>query len=492
MKKANENLEWIKNNKASYIAKNGKTIQHRSDLTGLKWACLICRGLCDCESCSKELNLPRLSFNKRKTTPCPDLNGIQLLYSEEEIWTRLQIREFIFRFGSLYDFDSRLVNSLQNVQGDWKIKRLGAYIVWKFLIILNGSGHYELLGSVEEESVPQRARRILNDWMMEKKIYRLYLDVVSRQQALLDILFLEGMTGKRWQDIAELLALANLDDIPVPTSRDINQLNPHNKNNNNDDDSMDIDDDTEELQKRIRRFQKSSRSSSLLSTQDELKMIHMLLELLLFETLSRHSLNMPKTKENKDMELNFKKYTKDYHVEESKKKSQRNSLLTRISQLRMLKGKEEDLKMAQSELDLLETVLRDDRMEFEKKKLELAIHNAKIQKRMEAIGHDKFGNEYWVFSDILDHTASDYRNSEPYWAYGIILIGPGYDTEKETTRWWYISGKKNLTMLIDWIKQNQDKDQPTLAIESFINKINQRVEYLTSLEWVVYGDGFFS
>ncbi|KAI9481139.1 MAG: hypothetical protein EXX96DRAFT_565561 [Benjaminiella poitrasii] len=446
--------------------------------------------------------VPRLSFNKRTidAIPRPELNCVDLLYSEEEIWIRLQIREFIFRFGGLYDFDSRLLNSLQNVQGDWKIKRLGAYIVWKFLVILSTSGQFELSqSSLTEETIPQRARKILNDWMMEKKLFRLYLDTASRHQALLDILNVEGMTGKRWQDIAELLALADLQDLPIPTSRDIQNINANVTKDEND---MEIDDDdVQELEKKIRRFQKSGRSLALLSSPDELRMIHMLLELLLFETVTRQSLNIPgtgsKTKEVKDRELELKKYSKEYLVEESKKKAQRSNLLTRISQLKVIKGKEEDLKTAQIDLDLLETAIRDDRMELEKKKLELDIYAAKARKRMEPIGYDKFDNEYWIFNDVLDHLshASDFRNSEPYWAYGVIIIGPGFNSTvgEESNKWWYIKGKKNLSMLADWIKQNpKDKEENKQSVESFVNKIHQRIDHLTSLEWAVYGTGFFS
>lgn len=487
---------------------------------------MICRGLCDCEyvlfagyiitlltnqiytcicrSCAQTDKTPQLSFNIKpaiRVQP-PQLKPIDLLYTQEEIWTRLQIREFIYRFGDVYGYDNRIMSNLQNVQGDWRVKKFGAYIVWKFLITLGSATNYESPLQLEE-NIPLQAKRILNQWMTAKDIHNLYLNTEDKHRSLLNVLYQEGMTSKRWQDIAELLAMAEFQDIPVPTSRDLTAMKTKLRDENDMDiDSGDDDELLQELEKRIRRYQKSVRSVSLLSIYDELKMINMLLQLLLFDGEIRQSLNAPcmgsKVKEVRDMESEFKKYKKEYLIEELKSKSKKSILSTRISQLKVIRGKEEELKQALTELDVLETSIRDERMSFESKKMELGTLFAKSQKRMEPVGQDHFGNTYWIFNDILNQVnnkstesldGTNSRNSEPYWAYGVVVIGPGF--EKQDERWWYISGRKDITLLCDWLKQ-QHLENPTMDLTSLASKIYQRVEQLISLELVVYGEGFFA
>lgn len=368
----------------------------------------------------------RLSFNIEPTTKSkktvinlepPQLTPINLLYSEEEIWTRLQIREFIYRFGDVYGFENRLLTSLQNVQGDWRIKKFGAYIVWQFLTILYNSTSYELSEGENDESIPQLAKNILNGWITDKRLDNLYFDKEEKHHALLQILNTEGMTGRRWQDIAELLALAQVKDIPVPTSHDLKKKG---------EDMMDTDDD-DELSIKIRRFQKCT-NRSLVSVDDELKMINMLLELLLYDIQVRQSLvaagQKAMTKELRDEESEFKKYQKEWTQENTKNLLNRTSLTNRVNLLKATKGKEKELSGAHVELDALETLIRDENQSLSKRKLELIIHTRKAEKRLKPLGYDILGNEYWVFNDILDHLndATDYRNSEPYWAYGIIIM----------------------------------------------------------------------
>ncbi|KAL9558067.1 hypothetical protein MBANPS3_001090 [Mucor bainieri] len=498
---ANEDMEWIKNNDADYVYQNGDTVQHRPDVTSFKWACLVCRGLCKCGYCSKQPVVPKkkgpkLLFNMAPVKPVdpPELEKLEMLYSEEEIWIRLQIREFIFRFGELYGLDDRVLSNLQNVQGDWKIKKLGAYLVYHCLFIMSQSTEYDApLSPLTEETIPQRAKAILDGWIKEKRLTKYYLDNQSRNQALMDILTAEGMTCRRWQDVAELLALAEQDDIPIPTL----PLKKPKVDNEDDEeyDAMDIDEE-EELLKEVERYRRPARNTTLLPAQTELRMVYMLLELLLYHTQIRQSLSVPNhggsaSREVRDMVLELKKYIKEYNVEATQNKSKRYKLTTRINQLMAVRGKREELKTAQIELDELETLIRDERIDLETKKIQLNVASAKSQKRMEPAGVDTLGNEYWIFNDLLDHLshASDYRNSEQCWAYGIVIIGPGFiHPEEHDTQWWYIKGIKNMKHLVKWIQQQTDeKNTGDLA-----KKINERIDHLTALECVVYGEGFFS
>lgn len=412
------------------------------------------------------------------------MTPIKLLYSEQEIWIRLQIREFIFRFGDIYGFENRLLTSLQNVQGDWRIKKFGAYIVWQFLTILYNTTSYELSEGENDESIPQLAKKILNGWIADKRLDNLYFDKEEKHHALLQILNTEGMTGRRWQDIAELLALAQVKDIPVPTSRDIIKKV---------EDMMDIDDD--ELSIKINRYQKCT-NRSLLSVEDELKMINMLLELLLYDIQIRQSLvaagQKAMTKELRDEESEFKKFQKEWIQENMKNLLNRTGLTNRVHQLKATKGKDKELNEAQVDLDALETFIRDENQNLSKRKLELIIHTQKAQKRMKSLGYDMLGNEYWIFNDTLDHlnNATDYRNSEPYWAYGIIIIGPGF--KKNDRQWWSIKGKDDMKLLKDWITNESKKHKDNAnELKRIASNINQRINYLVSLETVVYGEGFF-
>lgn len=433
-----------------------------------------------------------LSFNIKTTKNTvievnpPELTEINLLYSEQEIWTRLQIREFIFRFGEIYGFENRLLTSLQNVQGDWRIKKFGAYIVWQFLIILNNTTHYELTHEEMEDSIPQLAKNILNGWISDKKLDNLYFDKEGKHLALLQVLNTEGMTGRRWQDIAELLAVAQVKDIPVPTSRDIT---------NKDIDRMDIDDDEQShLDATIKIYQKST-NRNLLSIEDELKMINMLLELLLYDTQIRQSLvaagQKVMTKELRDLELDFKKYQKDWKRENLVNLMNRTNISNRLHQLQATKGKDKELKDVQIELDALETLIRDEDQDYSKKQLELYIYSQKQEKRLKSLGSDMLGNEYWLFNDILDHlnNATDYRNNEPYWAYGIIIIGPGF--KQDERKWWFVKGNEDIKLLKDWITSESKKHPENADLKHINTGIEERIKYLVSLENVVYGEGFF-
>ncbi|KAK4512653.1 uncharacterized protein ATC70_003357 [Mucor velutinosus] len=497
---ASEDMNWIENNDADYVCRNGDTVQHRPDVSSFKWACLVCRGLCRCGYCSKQ-PVPKkkgskLLFNMAPFKPInpPKLEQLELLYSEEEIWMRLQIREFVFRFGELYGLDDRVLTNLQNVQGDWKIKRLGAYLVYHCLYIMSQSTEYEApLSPLTEETIPQKAKAILDGWIKEKKLAAYYLDNESRNQALMCTLTTEGMTCRRWQDVAELLALAEHEDIPIPTY----PLKKPSVENEDDQeyDAMDIDEE-EELLNEIERYRKPVRNTALLPAQTELKLVYMLLELLLYHTQIRQSLNVPNhggsaNKEVRDMVLELKKHMKEYNVEATQNKSKRYKLTTRISQLMAVRGKREELKNAQIELDELDMLIRDERIDLETKKIQLDVASAKSQKRMEPAGVDMLGNEYWIFNDLLDHLshASDYRNSEQCWAYGIVIIGPGFlHPEDHDVQWWYIKGTQNMSHLVKWLQQQTDEK----GTGDLVKKIKGRIDHLAALECVVYGEGFFS
>ncbi|CEP08600.1 hypothetical protein [Parasitella parasitica] len=434
---------------------------------------------------------------KVKSIEPPELTLLDLQYSEEAMWIRLQIREFLFRFGDIYDLDDRILSHMQNAQGDWKIKKLGAYLVYHSLSIMSKSTEFDSPSSaIPAATIPLLSKETLYGWMQEKRLTKYYLDNQSRNQALLDILTIEGMTNKRWQDVAELLAVAECQDLPIPTSPRKKTMAADVYDDDEDSDGMDVDENDEELYREVERYRKPVRNTSLITAETELKLINMLLELLLHHTQTRQSLNIPNhsgasCKEVRDMGLELKKYIKEYNVESTLNKSKRYKLTTRINQLMAVRGKREELKSAQTELDELETLIRDEQMTLETKKIQLYVSSAKSQKRFEPAGVDMLGNVYWIFNDLLDHLshAADYRNSEPCWAYGIVVIGPGFQNpEEQNVKWWSIQGINNMNHLLKWIKlHGADRDSGNLA-----KNIQQRIDHLSALECVVYGEGFFA
>ncbi|KAI8641580.1 hypothetical protein BD408DRAFT_417821 [Parasitella parasitica] len=537
---ANEDIECIKNDNAVYVSQNGYVIQHSPSLPSFKWACLVCRGLCKCGYCSKQqllapvtataqapapapaplsptpstnpissplsakpASLPKLKnqgtalfFNMKAIDP-PELSLLDMQYSEEEMWIRLQIREFVFRFGEIYGLDDRILTNMQNVQGNWKIKKLGAYLVFHSLHIMSKSTEYDPPNStISAESIPRKSKEILNSWMQEKRLTKSYLDNQSRNQALLDVLTTEGLTCKRWQDVAELLAMTECQDLPIPTRPKKKKTAADEYDSHEKHDAMDIDDDDDELYRQIEGYRKPVRNTALLTPQVELKLINMLLELLLHHTQTRQSLSIPNhsgatCKEVRDMTLELKKFTKEYNIESTLNKSKRYKLTTRINQLMAVRGKREELKAAQIELDELETLIRDEHMTLETMKIQLYLSSAKSQKRFKPAGVDMLGNVYWIFSDLLDHLshATDYKNSEPCWAYGIVIIGPGFHhPEKQNVKWWSIQGIKNMNHLLKWVNQQGGQDDPG----NLAKNIKQRIDHLSALECVVYGEGFFA
>ncbi|KAI8876215.1 hypothetical protein K501DRAFT_262534 [Backusella circina FSU 941] len=481
-----------------YVDRKGMELEHTEATP--KWACLVCRGLCECKSCqpvksnnsdemggknnhtntanssifdasyfSKDKKESTNRLSTKKEYELPTLSPITLLYPEQDIWVRLQIREWMHRFGDMHDFDQRII-SLQNVQSDWRAKRLGAHVVWKvFMIAKKG-------GLLLDDKVIQMTKDIMQDWIKEKRLARLVTSEQAIHQALSDVMARDGVSPRRWQELAEVLACAGYTDLPVPTMASQKVVK---------EEDMDIDDDEEEIENEIKRYQTDTRSSHLMSLSDELGMINMLLELLLFDSKTRQSLaEVPK--ELREFETEIKKERKQHAIEDLKKKSHRNALIHRISHLQQVKGG--DVAPLETELDELETAIRDEQLAMETRELDFIKQNLRAQKRFAPIGTDTFGNHYWTFSDLVDHTsnASYSRNNEPFWAFGIIVIGPGYQQET-AERWWHISGIKEMIKLERWLLSF-----PKEETKDFLIHLRRHVQYLKSLEWVAYGEGFFS
>ncbi|KAI8996820.1 hypothetical protein BDB01DRAFT_830472 [Pilobolus umbonatus] len=466
-------------NDTNDVTESGKPIRHIS--TDSKWACFVCREICSCKQC---LSTSKAS-NKKKTLPFnppqslqPTLNPIELVYPEEEIWLRLQIREILYRFGDIFQFPNKILFSLQNVESDWRVKRLGAHVVWHCLIAFSNPDSTES-AHTSEPPITNKAKQMMRKWMKEKKIYAQYVDTESRNNALLNSLIQEGMTLSKWEDIAEILALDGFTDLPPYFAVKSNGMS-----------EMSIDDMEVDRHRVTRQAKRTGRNSHLMPPHDELRMVAMLLEVLLSDNRARLSLIEKNSKQIKELEEELGRVKRVYNRDDLVNKAQRNTVMNKIHDMKRLSGQEEIISIAEMELEIAEAEIRDERIRMESYEIELMNLHLKSKRRMQPIGYDNLGNEYWIFNDMLIYDSSQVslRNNAPYWAYAIIVVGPGYNEQAENeNRWWHISGINQMTKLQKWIKTQSTNINPRI----FMTHIQDRIQYLRSLEYVVYGEGHF-
>ncbi|KAI9304916.1 hypothetical protein BJ944DRAFT_230865 [Cunninghamella echinulata] len=478
----------------------------------------------------------------------PPFQPISLLYTEEVIWTRLQIKEFLFKFGDILNIETRLLTGLQNIQGGWRVRGLCTTLVWEALRILSDyhntknmdvatTGHHQT--NMISDSVKQMARKIINDWATDFGLSRsLIPNKQERIERTGEMLIKKGMNGQRWQDVAELLAMADHHHLPIPTST--NTLRKQQQIENN---KMDLDNDEEEgslekdhamddvdmdIDQEIIKFRKKERTP--LSTADELYMIQLLLDTLLFDNKLRSQL-FDNTKSLKQLDEELKTYRKSFEAEEQYYKSQQNQLSESVDQFTSL-GQKEKAAVKKKELDNVIEQLKQCRMDMEKKELETMIQKNQLDKRSHHLMTPWDGNDYWLFHDILSHhhiegttmtimdnTQQQHHQQQQqqdgfYWAYGIIVIGKdpsSLSTSNESTTatskdesdqgraWWHISSIPHLQKLDKWLAYctNVHRDEDYMAtlesdIKAFRSYIVQHIHYLKLLESVIYGQGYFN
>ncbi|KAL0089473.1 hypothetical protein J3Q64DRAFT_1728778 [Phycomyces blakesleeanus] len=511
-----ETRESIKSKDRIYVTSKGSIIRHQHK-PPLHWACPVCRDICVCKFCNdKTSDLPsslsvslskisltpdisrpnRLTFGQ-KSTPInpPELVPVTLLHSEEEIWVRLQIREFIYRFDEICAIEPRILATLQNVQCDWRVKRLAATLVWHCLLIISTS-YYET-GATSNKTIPKNigldhlaggshyaphmAARIIEVWIEEEGLDDPMIHREERDAAFKMILQREGMSAKRWQDVGEMLAAAGFGDLPVPTFRDS---------------KASTEDEWQEVSKVIQRFRRLKRQASPLTSLDELGMVQRLLEMLLFDVKVREQLN-DSSKGLKEKELVLKNERKTYQQEDSRNKVKKNGLLSRVSQLRAV-GKDTMRLEAEGELEQLEVTIRDSRADMEAKELAFMIAKQRAEKRLQCAGTDNTGNTYWLFSDLLappmERVGHSYGNSEAWWAHGVVVVGPGFTGGTEIA-WWRLEGIENMVQLEKYLQQEMDgahrKGEYAVEVSNLTKRLYNRTQYLRTMEWCVFGEGYF-
>ncbi|KAI7852633.1 hypothetical protein BDC45DRAFT_607202 [Circinella umbellata] len=412
----------------------------------------------------------KLSFTKlpqQEPTPLtiepPTLNPIALLYNQQDLWVRLQIREFVFRFGSYFDIDSRATASLQNVQGNWRIKRLGVNLTYQLLLSME-HGFIDIPSSsfhsttnkqslfYGARTMQQLANKLIYDWMDNYDLNNSHrwtkeaarIEFIERLQR-------DGLNVHHWENLIELLSIVT--GIASSTTTD------------NEEEEEDI--IMEDVNNRM-----PEPEEIIHSLPTELKMLQMICDLLLLHNSLRRI-------------WVHEEQSKEFKLQETELKFERKQLLQE-QQLQ-----KEDTKQSERQIQV------------EKKLIDTMIAQQKNTKRFSPAGQDMKGNEYWIFNDLITY-GNDARNSEPYWGHGVIIIGPGFisddvdmdisqqEQEQETkNKWWYISDVNDITQLRRYIIQ-QNRPSSTASttnnnnndIEHLLQQLNIRSQYLQSLEFI--------
>ncbi|ORY89976.1 hypothetical protein BCR43DRAFT_528300 [Syncephalastrum racemosum] len=504
------------------------------------WACPVCRSICQCSFCVKDKPEDKLKatsrdkkdaskkkngtlpFSKPSVEPVkvdpPELQKITLLHAEEELWKRIYIREFIYRFGNYCDISPRDAAHLQNVQGNWRNKRLFAALSVQILYkVAHGTGlqaswrksQVHRNSSGQPCSAADVVRRIERRWLQECGLLDLGLDADVNARALVDQLGGGArLTASHWQDMAEVLVLAGCgDDLPIPTlhrhpiqdhSIKIAQTEDQDNPSENDDDEDDDDSPADQVE----RFR--SRPKAPLSTHDELTVIAALCDLLLMDPKIRQA-STEESKNIKARETALKKERRLLDLEETRSRRRRAHLANRL---------QADSAVAKAELRSLDEKMAADRYALETDQLALLVDIFKSEKRYGAAGCDARGNTYWLLNDLCHQTThNEARNNEPFWAYGVIVIGPGFEGDTNH-RWWSVQGVEDMDQLRRWLEttelvmcgahNGQGKEKKGIAEEStttatekaatsvtaghfssmahLVTQLSYRVQYLRSLE----------
>jgi hypothetical protein len=331
----------------------------------------------------------------------------------------------------------------------------------------------------------------MNDWAASLGLTRTaFPDTNDRLERGGELLSKKGITCDKWQDVAELLAMANFTNLPIPT---INAAVVNAWDVAMDDDtSMDFEDEQDTIDYQIRTFRALKRSP--LSTQEELHLVEMLFDLVLLDGRVRQQI-MDATKHlkaMKDFKLALDLQRRQLHLNE------KLTITTLMNHTDSDSGS--DMQATSDRLD--------------KEELDALVATIRSDKRLSRLTTPWDENEYWLFHDLLSPQQHmdgiDKQHSrESYWAHGVIMIGrcptreddsgETQDKQQQQQRaWWYLEGVEDMRKLAKWLtaslsiqktKGAIDKDALDIAendIKLFQIHLGRRMEYLGLLDRVAY------
>lgn len=398
----------------------------------------------------------------------------------------------------------------------------------------NSSSNFNTTSQIKS-SVQAQARRTVNAWGLELGVTKPSAAPPTKAQLdrIAELLAMKGMTAHRWQvlakkqkkkcvtvsinspflfhqDVAELLAMADFRNLPVPTFTSTSETKSDEDDDNDEDEDEDMDgsdDDSEDsdsdddIDLEIKKFRALGRSP--LTAKEELVMVRMLLDLLLLDgQLRRHMLET--AKDARMLEDELRQVKKATEAETIRYQSTRHQLEGRIDQFVQFGGG--DRKVPSSlirELEDLNTTNQQRQGELYQQALQLSSSLSRSSnRRPQYLVTPWDGNEYWLFNDLF--TPQQHKDGtamlDTYWGHGVIAIGRSpAQQEKETPKrkWWHISGISNIQTFDNWLishfnlyQQEGLLDPTTLAsldmqIMEFRTHLVQRMDYLWLLKHTV-------
>ncbi|RUS15519.1 hypothetical protein BC937DRAFT_92356 [Endogone sp. FLAS-F59071] len=360
----------------------------------------------------------------------PSFQAIELMYSEPILWQRIQLRQFLFRFGSLLKLEKKHIRLLDDAQHKWTQDFCTAVVTAMLKTIVAGDSNTETL-----------------------------IDVDAASQALKEVSKpVQGITDRGWNAVAELLRLLGVEGVPEGILR------------GSDSSSITAATVAPAIEKRVTRGattqptqpKPSARVIPNFSESDQLVLINFLGECVLSTDLFRRALaNAPDAL--RVYEEALRRDLKKFKFQESLDNGARKALVMVLKEMRVRKDAEA-VEKAQHELAVFEESVGKKQKEIEMKRVELMGHEERLARRVEPVGRDVRGNVYWRFADLTEGQKSLFSSS---WGQSLVVVGMGCADEKEKDeqgdeakegdkkkeiRWWFVKGMEDVERLKKWVE----------------------------------------
>ncbi|KAI8579119.1 hypothetical protein K450DRAFT_243981 [Umbelopsis ramanniana AG] len=380
----------------------------------------------------------------------PKLSNLELQFSEEVVWQRLQIREFVFRFENLLALTAEDRNLLQDAQGDWVTHRMLKKLVCSLMELI---AHYGVENDTDQQKM---AKQFLQDEHIASS--RPYLSL------------------QHWQTISATLLAAGYEDTPVF----------------NDEEAIATSDAQQQmdwLPSFVTRSMQANGTGPMPIVKDalkELKTINLLSMCTLYTPCIRKDL-LQGSVQLKDEEDALHALRRQTMSDEMHARTTKNTLLQQLATA-------EEQDAIQQKIEDVDNKIDEQRHLLNRKEVDVYLLSRRTSKRLSSAGTDQHGNQYWLFGD-LHHYQDD--QDQDFWGRGVIIIGPGCHVDDEqpseeiskdghrspcvarlttnnSKRWWYLSGIENIDMLVQWLNHHSEP-------KHLIRQLSSRSRYLNHL-----------
>ncbi|RUS15163.1 hypothetical protein BC938DRAFT_477065 [Jimgerdemannia flammicorona] len=345
----------------------------------------------------------------------PPFHVVELSFPESILWQRIQLREFLLRFGPLLSIDTKHVRRLDDVQHAWSHDFANAVVTATLKAIASddfATGVEPLIGV---DAAIQAFKEVTKPSL--------------------------GITDRGWHAVAELLKLEGLDDVPEG-SLCTSTTQPT----------------------RVTRGVASNPAPRVIPTfseHEQLALINLLCEAALSTDLLRREIaTAPDSL--RAHEESLKKELKLTRFQESLDNGARKSLTMVLKELQGRKDRA-GIEKAERELKVFEEEVAGRRRELEGKKVELMRHEEKLARRVGPLGRDVRGNVYWRFGNVMGGKRSFFKSS---WGQCLVVVGRGCGEEEgrtkvegehvedreEDSKFWFVQGSEDVEWLRKWVE----------------------------------------